>query len=80
MGKHVLLLVSALALINAELDNVLLPRAFLRWNLPNDYQKPITVIEKKEMNGRLLKVISVPVREDKVLSEIKRILKQMLIY
>ena len=55
MGKHVLLLVSALALINAELDNVLLPRAFLRWNLPNDFQKPFTVFEKKEMLRKLNK-------------------------
>ena len=55
-----------------------LPRAFLRWNLPNDYRKPMTFFEKKEMNGKQLNIIPVSVCEDKVLREIQRILKQLL--
>ena len=58
MWKHLLLMVTAIVLINAELDifeNVLLPKAFLRWNLPNDFQKPFTVFEKKEMLRKLNK-------------------------
>ena len=78
MNKHLLLLVTAILVINAELDNVLLPRAFLRWNLRNEYQKPIIFFEKQEIDGKQLNAISVPVREDSGLSEIKRILKQML--
>ena len=78
MNKHLLLLVAALVVINAKLDKVLLPRAFLRWNLPNDYRKPMTFFEKKEMNGKQLNIIPVSVCEDKVLREIQRILKQLL--
>ena len=78
MNKHLLLLVSAILVINAELDKVLLPKAFLRWNLRNEYQKPIIFFEKQEIDGKQLNAISVPVREDSGLSEIKRILKQML--
>ena len=68
-------------LINAELDSkekVLLPKAFLRWYIPNDYQKPLTVLERKEINCTKLNIIPVSVLEFKCINAMKKILKQML--
>jgi hypothetical protein len=66
---------------NAKLDSiekVLLPKAFLRWNIPNDYQNAVTVFQKKEMNGKKSNFISVSVHELKFVNAMTRMLKHML--
>jgi hypothetical protein len=81
MDKHLLILVTALVLINAELnifEDVLMPKAFLRWNIPNVFQKAPTVFEKKEIIGKKSNIVPVSMPELKYLNAIKHILNQML--